>query len=104
MHPAIHELKKRLLDRYGERLVRFIVHGSYARGEHTPESDIDIVVTFKGKVDSDMEWEIWNIAFDVDLQFDVVFDVQSFSEEEIQHTIIGATPFVETVLEEGICL
>ncbi len=60
MHPAIHELKKRLLDRYGERLVRFIVHGSYARGEHTPESDIDIMISLNHPVDYQLKFAIWN--------------------------------------------
>ncbi len=102
MHPAIFELKKRLEERYGERLVRFIVFGSYIRGENTPESDIDILVTLKGEVDSKTEIGIWEIALDVDLDYDVVFDVKVFSEDEIQNSIIGATPFVENVFAEGI--
>ncbi len=102
MHPAIHELKKRLLDRYGGRLVRFIVHGSYARGEHTPDSDIDIMISLTGDVNSQTEIDIWNVALEVDIRYDVVFDVQVYSEEDILHTIIGATPYVETVLKEGV--
>jgi predicted nucleotidyltransferase len=29
---------------YGERLAKIILYGSYARGEQTPESDIDLLV------------------------------------------------------------
>lgn len=102
MHPAVFELKKRLQERYRDRLERFLVFGSYARGEHTPESDIDVFVTLKGDVTSAEENDIYNIAFQIDLEYEVLFDMKVFSEKEITHSIIGATPFVETVLQEGI--
>ncbi len=102
MHKAVLELKKRLQEQYGDRLVRFMVFGSYARGEQTPESDIDIFVTLHGTVDGKTEFAIWDISYEIELEFDVILNVKVYSEEDIQHTIIGATPFVETVLEEGI--
>lgn len=40
MHPAIMDRKTRLLNRYGERLAHFIVHGSYLRGKYTPVSKL----------------------------------------------------------------
>jgi len=39
------ELASRLRERYGERLVRLTLFGSYARGEADPvESDVDVLV------------------------------------------------------------
>jgi len=102
MHPAVLELKQQLLDRYGDRLVRFIVFGSYARGDQTPESDIDVFVSLKGTVDRQIEDEIFGIYFSIELERDVVLDVKTFSEEDIQNTIVGAIPLVENVLREGI--
>ncbi len=104
MHDAVLELKKRLQERYGERLVRFLVFGSYARGEHSWESDIDIFVTLQGCVDTITEFVVWDLAFEIELEFDVILDVKVYSEEDILNTILGVTPFVETVMEEGIAV
>ena len=102
MHPAVHEFKKRLLHKYGERLIRFLVFGSYARGDAAPDSDIDIFVTLSGKVDWKLEIEIWDTAFEIDLEYDAILDVKVYSEEDILYTIRGRTPFMENVMEEGI--
>ena len=102
MHPAVFELKKRLLERYGDRLARFLVFGSYARGEQTPESDIDIFVTLQETVNWKTEFAVWDTAFEIELEYDVILDVKIYSEEDIRNTILGATPFVETVMEEGL--
>lgn len=101
MHPAVLELKKRIHDRYGNRLVRFLVFGSYARGDNTPESDIDIFVTLQGEVDLKTEMAVWDIAYDIDLEFDVTLDVKVFSEEDLHNTILRITPLVINVMKEG---
>ncbi len=101
MHPAVLELKKRLQDRYGDRLVRFLVFGSYARGEQTPELDIDLFVTLQGIVDTKTKFTIWDIAFDIELEFDVILDVKVHSEENLQNKVLRITPFVINVMKEG---
>ena len=45
----LHELKAGLRDLYGDRLVSVILYGSYARGEATEDSDIDVAVVLKGE-------------------------------------------------------
>jgi len=102
IHPAIQTFKKRLIDEYGDRLVRFIVFGSHVRELPSADSDIDIFLTLSGNVDWKTEFEIWDIAYDIDLEYDVILDVKVYSEEDISHTIRGRTPFVVNVLEEGI--
>src|SRR5438105_2096916 len=47
----INEVRSALKKIYGDRLVKIILYGSYARGEQTPDSDIDLLVVLKdGKV------------------------------------------------------
>ena len=101
MHPAILELKQQLLDRYGDRLARFIVFGSYARGDYTPESDIDIFITLRDTVDSKTECAVWDMAFEIELGFDVILDVKVYSEDDLQNTLLRVTPFVINVMKEG---
>jgi len=40
----LEEFHQRLLDRFGDRLVFLAHHGSWARGEARPDSDIDAFV------------------------------------------------------------
>ncbi|NEO87728.1 MAG: nucleotidyltransferase domain-containing protein [Spirulina sp. SIO3F2] len=49
------ELRDRLSCLYQERLQHLILFGSQARGDATPDSDIDILVVLKDEVDSWME-------------------------------------------------
>ncbi len=102
MHPAVLEFKRQLQERYGDRLARFLVFGSYARGENTSESDIDVFVTLKGNVDRKIEDEIFDIFFKIELEYDVILDVKVFSEDELQNTVLGSMPLVEQVNAEGI--
>lgn len=44
------EIKSRLVEVYGSRLVEVILYGSVARGEEHEDSDIDILVLLKGPV------------------------------------------------------
>ncbi|MBM3500409.1 MAG: nucleotidyltransferase domain-containing protein [Armatimonadetes bacterium] len=54
IRPILAELKRRFEAIYGDRLVKLILFGSHARGEATPDSDIDVLVVLKGPVD---DWE-----------------------------------------------
>ncbi len=40
-----------LREHYGQRLDRIVLYGSAARGDDTPESDLDLLVVLNGPVD-----------------------------------------------------
>lgn len=40
----IKTLQESILNYYGERLVSLVIFGSFSRGTHTPESDIDLLL------------------------------------------------------------
>lgn len=45
------ELRDRLQKTFGNRLDRVVLYGSFARGEATSESDMDVLVVLKESVD-----------------------------------------------------
>ncbi len=69
MHKAVFELKKRLQEQYGDRLRRFMMFGSYVRGEHTYKSDIDILISLKGPVDWNLECELLGLTLKLSLNY-----------------------------------
>lgn len=102
MHVAIEELKKRLQRCYGKRLSRFLVFGSRARGDNTPESDIDLLITFNGETDWRTKNEVLEICYAIELEYEILFNLFIYSEDDIQNTIIGSTPLIESIFREGI--
>ena len=47
---ALSDLKKGLVEIYGDRLDKVVLFGSHARGESVPASDVDVLVALKGPV------------------------------------------------------
>ncbi len=88
---TIENAVKILLERYGAEYA--LLFGSYARGEETPDSDIDIVV-FGGK-----NFKKTNIfAFAEDLREALGAEVDAFEMSEVNKD----TPFYDRVMKEGI--
>ena len=47
IQPILDRFKKSAQDIYGDRLVKVLLYGSYARGEQHEDSDIDLMVVLK---------------------------------------------------------
>jgi predicted nucleotidyltransferase len=43
---ALRELQKALLDLYGKEAPELLLYGSYARGDATPASDVDVLLLY----------------------------------------------------------
>jgi uncharacterized protein len=48
---VLRKLKEGLADLYGEKLSSVILFGSFARGEASEDSDIDVLIVLKGSFD-----------------------------------------------------
>jgi predicted nucleotidyltransferase len=70
---ALAEFRERLSELYGNRLVRIVLYGSFARGDFQHGSDVDIAVVLRGEVGIGEEMEhLSPIAGDVSLRYRLV--------------------------------
>ena len=78
----------------GKNLKQVILYGSYARGDYTEDSDIDIMVltTLTDKEIEQIETEIYDLAFDYLMDYGVDISVVIKNEEQFNYWL-GALPF-----------
>ncbi len=91
---AIKEFVDALKSKYKGRVKKIILFGSYARGDYTEESDIDILIV--GEVDFDY---VIDLCTKLLLKYGVVINAIVESEEQFNKRINWS--FHRNVLEEG---
>lgn len=74
---ALQELKEKLSENLPE--VEIILYGSKAWGDSESFSDIGVLVLLDREVNNSLEEMIFGIAYDIELEHDVVFDNLKFS-------------------------
>lgn len=95
-------LKAQLQQRFGSALREIRVFGSRARGEHTPESDLDVMILLDIPVDWHIEKEIHFLLADIDLKYDTFLSARIFSTTEWHSSRFRITPLFESIEREGI--
>lgn len=87
---------------YGDKIVAIYLYGSYARGNYTEESDIDITAIVRGdRMDLQEKLkQIWDISADIELENDVVVSptVIPYAEYEAYKEIL---PYYMNIQKEG---
>ena len=90
---------------YGEHLNRIILYGSYARGDHREDSDIDIMILLDI---SDMDIKKYrhslsDMTYDFNIDHDIDIKPIAKSEEQFLHWL-SAYPFYQNIDREGVIL
>lgn len=98
--PILLEIKKLLKNIYDDRLTKIILYGSFARDEATIESDIDIAVVLKGRIDKIKEIDkIHDVIYPLTIEYGELISVNPMSEEEIKDV---EWPLYYHIQNEGI--
>jgi len=87
----------------GNHLTKIILYGSFARGDYTENSDIDIMIltTLTEKEIEVVETEIFDVAFEFQMKYFVDISVVLKNEEQFNYWL-GVLPFYDNVQREGI--
>lgn len=95
------EVKKIL----GKSLRKIILYGSYARGDYTENSDIDLMIltTLTDEEIERIEEKIYDLAFDFLMDYGVDISVVIKNEAQFNYWL-GALPFYNNVQREGVVL
>lgn len=84
---------------YGPRIERVLLFGSWARGDATEESDVDLLVVLEGDVDPIAERRrMADVVWQHSLRADRVVSVVVASQEHVQRQ---DTPFLARIAAEG---
>jgi predicted nucleotidyltransferase len=85
---------------YSNRLEDVILYGSFARNMPTEDSDIDIAVVLKGKVNKAEEIDkIYDALYDLILETSELISVYPISEKEVENPV---WPLYYHIRTEGI--
>ena len=98
---ALSKLKKTLSER--SDLVDFRVFGSKARGEASPESDVDVMIELEDYNPS-TESEIDDIIFKINLEHDCFISAVIFGRRELEEGPLGESPLYRVIAQEGIAV
>lgn len=96
---ALSELKTSLRQRYGVTSV--LVYGSKARGDDTPESDIDVMIVLDDYTPQ-VETAIDELVYDINLDHDCLISVVIFGRRELEEGPLAESPLYKRILAEGV--
>ena len=89
---------------FGEKLESVILYGSYARGDYTPDSDVDIMILVK-EIAPENLWKykhsIIRIESELGLQYDLLISA-TVKDSETFNKYLDVLPFYQNVMKEGI--
>jgi len=79
-------------------VIEMKLFGSFARGDYSKTSDIDLMVRLP-KVDRNIEEDLFNIAYDLELEHDCVIDVIVLPQDLGNNIMI-----YQNIQKEGIAI
>ncbi len=105
MHSLLFQYLTEIQNIYGSHLKSVILYGSYARGDYTEDSDIDIMILVdlaNEEIDSYLD-PLSEIGFQYNIKYDIwimpiVKNIKHFQRW------VSAYPFYQNIQKEGVTL
>jgi predicted nucleotidyltransferase len=100
INQILKEFRGRVGKLYGKRLKGIVLYGSWARGQATDDSDIDLAIVLEGNVIAGEEIDrLIDIITDINLDYGVLISVYPVSEEDFASL---NSPLLLNVRREGV--
>ena len=98
MKAAVDEIRRKLQTlRANKAIRRVILFGSYARGDESRRSDMDMAVIMDTDKRFFDRYDLCDELYDL---FDTGLDIFPYTEEEFAR--ISHRPFIKTIIKEGV--
>jgi predicted nucleotidyltransferase len=98
---ALQALKQGLVHRFGT-YVELRIFGSVARGDYHEHSDIDILVVLPDKVDNAVEEQVFDMAYDIELEYGLVIGTIVYSRDFWYSDRAAVMPLYKNIQREGL--
>ena len=98
---AIRRLKEVLSEKFS--LLDFRIFGSKARGDDTPESDIDVMIEID-ESNPDIESQMDDIIFKINIENDTLISATFFTKKELDEGPMSESPIYKVIQKEGISI
>ncbi|MBU1260091.1 MAG: nucleotidyltransferase domain-containing protein [Planctomycetes bacterium] len=100
IQPILNEFREETTKLYKKRLKNIILYGSWARGNATDDSDIDLAIVLEGDVVAGREIDrMIDIITDINLKYDVLISVYPVSEKDYASV---NSPLLLNLRKEGV--
>jgi predicted nucleotidyltransferase len=96
---AVEKLRRIVGARY--QLIDFCIFGSKARGDASPDSDIDIMLELAENT-PEIESAIDDIVFEINLAHDCFISTVIFSKKELDDGPMSESPLYKVIEREGV--
>jgi len=96
----VKEIKSYLIKTFGDRIKEVMVYGSYARGDYTMDSDVDVLIVIDDSIKpSEVEKHLNDLLFNILLEKNELISVIAVPESLFRNY---NSPFMLNVREEGV--
>ncbi len=98
------ELARRVLVELGERVHSMVLFGSVARGEATPESDVDVLIITDDTLAT--KKQIHDISYDLECEHDFAFLIHTlrFTVDRLEAEFRMQSWLAQDMMQQGIVL
>lgn len=96
---ALGDLKEALRQQYGVASV--LVYGSKARGDDSPDSDIDVMIILNDYT-PEIESSIDELVYDINLDHDCLISLVIFGRRELEEGPMSESPLYKRIMAEGV--
>ncbi|ALV63916.1 hypothetical protein ADU37_CDS22190 [Thermococcus sp. 2319x1] len=92
------ELREKVHSILGDKLKEVILYGSYARGDYSTESDVDVLLIVKERLSLEEYEKIMEVIAELSLKDEKVISIIDYPENIF---MTSDSPFLQNVKKEG---